>query len=107
MSKKAILILCIIFFLAAILRFYKLGQDPPGLYVDEASIGYNAKLILQKGVDEYGVSHPLFFKAFGEYKMPLYIYAVALSLKTFGINDFAVRFPSALSGFLTVIVFFF
>lgn len=107
MKKYKLLFLLLIVLVGAFLRFNKMEKDPPGLYVDEASIGYNAYTILKTGQDEYGVKYPIFFRAFGEYKMPVYIYATAISMAVFGKNEFAVRFPSALSGTLTIIVFYF
>jgi 4-amino-4-deoxy-L-arabinose transferase-like glycosyltransferase len=104
--RLGIFFLLIIFFLASFLRFYKIDQVPHGLYIDEVSIGYNAYTILTKGVDEHGVSYPLFFEAFGEYKMPIPIYLTSISIAVFGKNDFAVRFPSALFGVLTVLLFY-
>jgi 4-amino-4-deoxy-L-arabinose transferase-like glycosyltransferase len=104
--KRSNILLCIILFLGTLLRFYQIDNNPPGLYVDEVSIGYNAYTILQGGVDEHGVSFPLFFKAFGEYKMPAYIYTTAAAMAVFGKNEFAVRFVSALSGVLTLFVFY-
>lgn len=92
---------------AGFLRFYHLATMPPGLYWDEVSIGYNAYSILKTGQDEHGTPYPLLFKAFGEYKLPVYIYATAASLMLFGRTDFAVRFPSALAGTLTVLLTYF
>src|SRR5947208_3157824 len=59
--------------------FYFAGQrkNPPAFYSDESSIAYNAWTMATNGVDEYGIHHPLFFKAFGEYKNPVYIYLLA------------------------------
>lgn len=105
MKYKILLFLIVLF--AAVLRFYHISNNPPGLYIDEVSIGYNAYSILTTGKDEHNVSHPLWFKAFGEYKMPVYIYATATSIKFFGKNEFAVRFPSALFGTLTVFLLYF
>ncbi len=103
MSKKRyILFFCAIVLLAAALRFYRLSSTPPGLYWDEVSIGYNAYSILLTGKDEFGESYPLIFKAFGEFKLPIYIYTTAASIALFGITDFAIRFPSALAGSLSV-----
>ncbi len=102
----AILLLCIVA-LAAVLRFYKLGSVPYGFYQDESAIGYNALSILETGKDEYGKSFPLYFKSFGDYKLPIYIYSTVVSLAVFGLNEFAVRFPSAFFGLLTVIAFYF
>lgn len=101
------LILIGIVLIGVILRFYKLSDDPPGLYIDEINIGYNADSILKTGKDEYGTRYPLYFRSYGDYKMPLYIYAVSGSIYVFGRNDFAVRFPSALAGSLAVLLMYF
>ena len=101
-------ILVIIFVLAAFLRLYKLGAVPPALYWDEASLGYNAYSILKTGFDEHHNFMPLTnFAAYGDYKPPLYIYATVPSIAVFGLNEFAVRFPSAFFGFLTVVLVYF
>jgi 4-amino-4-deoxy-L-arabinose transferase-like glycosyltransferase len=94
--------LVVIFLLAGLIRFYYLGTSPPGLYVDEAAIGYNAFSILKTGKDEYGEPFPVFFRSFADYKMPLYIYFSVVPIKLFGLNPFAVRFVSALFGTLVV-----
>ncbi len=104
-SRRAWLI-GIILLVAFVLRFYKLGEIPNGLYQDETAIGYNAYSVLTTGRDEHNVSWPLYFKSFGDQKLPIYIYATALSIKAFGLNGFAVRFPSALFGFFSVILFY-
>src|SRR3989344_4753279 len=93
----------LILLLAAALRFIQLGKNPPGLYWDEVSLGYNAYSILKTGKDEHGEFLPLArFKAFGDYKPPGYIYATVPSIALFGLNEFAVRFPSALAGVFMV-----
>ncbi len=106
-DRLYLLTLVLIFSLAFILRFYKLGSIPRGLQQDETSIGYNAYSILKTGKDEYGISYPLYFKAFGEYKMPGYIYLSVAPISFFGLTEFAVRFPSAFFGSVTVIAFYF
>lgn len=105
--KKTQILLILIFALALFLRFYKLGEVPNGLYQDETAIGYNAFSILQTGKDEYGKSLPLYFKSFGDWKLPVYIYSTIIPVKLFGLNEFSVRFPSAVAGFLAVILFYF
>lgn len=102
--KKEIIFLFSVFFLAAFLRFYKLSDVPLGLYVDEASIGYNSYSILKTGKDEYGKSFPVYFRSFGDYKMPLYIYLSTVPIKIFGLSIFSVRFLSAFSGSLTIFI---
>jgi len=100
--KNNILILLIVL-LATILRFYQLGQNPPSLDWDETAHGYNAYSILKTGRDEYGYKLPLSFRSFDDYKPPIYTYLVVPSVAVFGLNDFAVRFPSALLGVLAII----
>ena len=106
--NKTKLYLGIIILLASIVRLYKLGSNPPSLYWDEVSLGYNAYSILTTGRDEHGEWFPISrFIAFGDYKPPGYIYAAVPSLAFFGRNEFAVRFPSALAGIVSVLVTFF
>ena len=102
---KSKLLLVFIFVIAFAVRFYEFGLLPDGLSQDESSIGYNAYSILQTGKDEYGKEFPVSFKAFGEYKLPGYIYLSVPSIAVFGTTPIGVRLPSALFGFLTVIVF--
>ena len=96
-----------IIFLAIFLRVIFLNEVPNGFYSDEASIGYNAYSILKTGKDEHGMLLPLYFKAFGEYKNPVYIYSAIPFIKIFGLNEFAVRLTSALFGTLTVLFTYF
>ncbi len=99
--------LILIFLLAVALRFYQLGQIPSGFVNDEAAFGYNAYSLLKSGRDEFGQSWPLVFRSFGEGKMPVYFYLTIPSILLFGLNEFAVRFPSALFGSLTVLLTYF
>src|SRR3989344_5593497 len=101
-SKKRLIL---IVFLGFVLRFLGLGSNPPGLYWDEVSLGYNAYSILKTGSDEHNRFLPIdTFKAFGDCKPPGYIYATVPSIALFGLNNFAVRLPSALAGTILVLV---
>lgn len=93
--------------LAVLLRFLALEDIPNGLYQDETAIGYNAYSILQTGKDEWGKLFPLYFKSFGDYKLPVYIYLDVLAVKLFGLTEFAVRLPSAVFGVGSVLVLYF
>ncbi len=97
------ILLIVILILAAFLRFYHLGQNPPSLDWDETAEGYNAYSILKTGMDEYGKKFPLSFRSFDDYKPPLYTYMTVPSVGLFGLNDFAVRFPSALLGTFAIL----
>lgn len=91
-----------IFFL---FRLTSLTQFPPGLFVDESSIGLNASTILTTGVDEHGVSYPLYFKAFGDYKNGLFVYSVVPLFKVFGTSIESLRTTAAIWGLATVGIF--
>jgi len=106
MLKDNLALLAIIV-LATVLRFYQLGQNPPSLDWDETAHGYNAYSILKTGRDEYGYKFPLSFRSFDDYKPPLYTYLVVPSIALFGLNNFAVRFPSATLGVLAVVFCYF
>ena len=103
MNKKLILILI----LAAVLRLVSLGSIPAGISPDEVSQGYTAYSLLKTGHDEWGVSWPLTsFRSFVDYKAPLQTYLMIPSIAIFGLNEFAVRLPSAIFGILSVYVIY-
>ncbi len=94
--------LILILLVAAILRFAAMAVIPPGLDWDEAAVGYNAYSLLKTGRDEYGTFWPLLFRSFDDYKLPAIVYLTVPSVALFGLNAFAVRFPSALLGVASV-----
>lgn len=95
-------LLAAIIVLATFMRLWALGEWPHGLDADEVSIGYNAYSVLHTGADEYGERWPAAFRAFGEYKRPLPIYATVPAIALFGLNPTAVRLPAALIGVASV-----
>lgn len=97
------LIFLCIFLFSGFLIFYKLNVNPPSLDWDEASIGYNAYALLKTGADEYGNRLPISIRSFDDFKPPVYIYLDVPSVMVFGLNEFGVRFPSAILGLLTVV----
>jgi len=105
LGKYSVLIVVVIAF---ILRFWNLGINPPSLYWDEVSQGFNSFSILKTGFDEHHEFLPIArFQAFGDYKAPVYIYLDVLPILLFGQTEFAVRFPSAFFGTLTVLLVYF
>src|SRR5260221_8611987 len=87
--------------LLVVLHLVALDSSPPGLYNDEASIGYNAWAVAHYGIDEHGARLPLFFAAFGEYKSPVYVYALAPFTWVLPLTPYLVRLPAALFGLAT------
>src|SRR6266508_1379611 len=78
--------------------FLEVPKNPPGFFIDEASIAYNAHTIALQGRDEHGQSFPLYFQAFGEYKSPVYIYLLAAVFRVTGPSILAARMLSAIFG---------
>ena len=80
----------------------------PGLGVvrlfdwDEINFAESAREMLVTG-DWFNVR--INFEPFWE-KPPLFIWAQALSMKAFGVNEFAARLPNALMGIVTLLLLF-
>ncbi len=86
------------FILAVFLRFYNLGQ--PNLWVDEP---YH--LYVAESIDDNGSLQLPSGETYGRAK--LFAYSTFFSSKLFGLNEFGIRFPSALFGVVVLILFFF
>lgn len=102
-KNKIKVLLFLICLLGFFLRIWQINQTPSSLNWDEVSHGYNAYSILETGKDEWGARWPTIFRAYGDYKLPIYIYLTAASEAVFGLNEFAVRFPSVIAGVLSVL----
>jgi 4-amino-4-deoxy-L-arabinose transferase-like glycosyltransferase len=81
---------------AVSLRFYQLGQLPPGLYRDEAYNGLDALGVLEG-------NYALYFPR-NHGREPLYIYLTAVAISLFGRSAFALRLGAAVIGSLTTLV---
>ena len=59
-----------------------LSTNPPGFYIDESAIAYNAFLIAKTGANEFGTRFPLFFPvytgAWTQYANPTQVYLLAI-----------------------------
>lgn len=84
----------------AALYTYRVTRNPAGFFVDESSIAYNAYTISQSGRDEFGNPWPLYFRAFGDYKNPVYIYLLAVLFKLTGPSILTSRLLSTGAGIL-------
>ena len=72
-------------------------NNPPSLNWDEVSLGYNAFSLLKTGRDEWGTILPLIFRAFGDFKLPAYVYFTVPV-------PFAVRLLSVIFGLLLIVI---
>lgn len=95
----------IILFFAFFLRGYKI-ETLPSLNPDEAALGYNAYSLLQTGKDEHGISWPLHFKSFGDFKPGGYIYLDLPFVKILGLTPLAVRLPNLILSVLSIYIIY-
>jgi len=91
----------ILIFCGLLIYTFRLTDNPAGFFIDESSIAYNAFTISQSGRDEFGNYLPLFFRSFGDYKNPVYIYLLAAIFKITGPSILVARLLSACAGVTT------
>lgn len=106
MPKKRGIILGLIFLFSFLLFTLYSTYVFPTPNWDEVSFGYNAFSILKTGRDEWGNLFPLIFRAFGDYKLPLYAYLSTFSIAILGLNVYAVRLVSILAGSIFPLILF-
>jgi len=106
MKNKYYFLFIILFLITFFLRFWQLDKIPASLNWDEVSHGYNAYSILKTAKDEWGIKLPLIFRAYGDYKLPLYIYLSTPFVAIFGLNAFSIRLLSILAGSILPFIIF-
>lgn len=106
LGKRERLILISILILAAWLRIYHLDEIPPGVFGDEADVGYHAYSLLRTGKDYYSQFLPVYIHSLAEWRAPLLMYATAPFLGLFGLNEWGLRIPSVFFGLLSLIIFY-
>ena len=87
------------------LRLAALGALPFGLNQDEASAGYEAYALLTSGIDRCGKSWPVLFISWGSGQNVLMSYLAMPFIALFGLSEWSLRLPNAISGCLTLFVF--
>ena len=78
-----------------------ISHNPPGFYVDESGIAYNAYLVAKTGAGEFGSRFPLFFQfytgGFTQYANPTSVYLLAVVYWVFGPGILLARLLAAVS----------
>jgi 4-amino-4-deoxy-L-arabinose transferase-like glycosyltransferase len=106
-EQRLKIFLGLIILLSLALRVYHLDKLPTGIFCDEAATGYNAYTILKTGKDEYSTTFPIFFRSFDNFRPGVPFYFSVPFVGLLGLNELAVRLPSAVIGVLNVIVIYY
>src|SRR3989344_4413858 len=104
---KLRIIFLLIIILSILLRGWRVDRFPATLYGDEQAFAWNAYNILKLGQDEYGISYPLQFRSFDDYKAPIPVYLLVPFINIFGLTPFAIRLPIVLASTAMVIATYF
>ncbi len=95
---KKILSVVVLMLISALLIFYRFSTIPKNLSFDEVEF---AKLALSLDKKPY-----IPYSQLATGHSTLYFYKILGSLKTLGVNTFALRFPSAIFGILSILLFY-
>lgn len=95
----------LVLLVALFLRTYKISSTP-AINSDEAALAYNAYSLLETGKDEHGISWPLHFKSFGDFKPGGYVYLALPFVKILGLNAFAIRLPNLILSMFSIYFFY-
>lgn len=103
-GRARVLLLALVILGGLALYTFRVTRNPAGFFIDESSVAYNAYTISQSGQDEFGNSWPLFFRAFGDYKNPVFVYLLAALFKITGPSILTARLVGAIAGVVTALL---
>jgi dienelactone hydrolase len=104
-SKLAFgLIAALLFGAGSALRAIDLGENPPGLWQDEASTGVDALHLFNTGRDRSGRFMPVVARSFGDFPLAGYRYLAAPIVGVFGLSPATERAVACLGG-IALLVF--
>jgi hypothetical protein len=99
LPRYATVVLILAVVLLFLLYISGLSENPPGFYVDESGIAYNAYLVAHTGGGEFGSRFPLFFQFYTsgwtQWANPTQIYLLAIPLLIFKPSIWLARVYSA------------
>jgi hypothetical protein len=95
LERPALLLVLGVALAVATFHFWIDPDNPPGFHRDEAALALNAYTLSTDLRDEDGARLPLFFRSFGDYKSPVFPYALAAVFKVTGPSKSVARGLSA------------
>ncbi|GAB4549506.1 MAG: hypothetical protein Fur002_26660 [Anaerolineales bacterium] len=102
LSKKEWLVFLIILTIGIFARAWNFASMPPGLNVDEASIGIEAYDLYKFGIDRNAVSYPVHLISWGSGQNAFYAYLLIPFILINGLNAFTIRLPMMLASVLSL-----
>lgn len=100
--RKTTFLLILILCVSAVARLVHLGRLPVWFIPEEVSTGWNAFSLLTTGRDEWNTFLPIIFRETGGFKLALNSYLIVPFMAIFGVNELAVRLPTAIAGIISV-----
>src|ERR1041384_3718295 len=107
LSRERVRILAWIAGIAVLFTIYAWGlsKNPPGFYIDESALAYNAYLLAHTGAGEFGPRFPLYFEYYTDtwtqIGCPVQVYLYALLWRFFPPSILLARLFSAFLVFLS------
>ena len=99
LSRFRVIAIVLGFILLYLFYIDSLSTNPPGFYVDESAISYNAYCIAKTGANEFGARFPLFFPVYTggwtQYANPTQIYLLAVPFTVIKPSILVARIYSA------------
>jgi|GEM_PF-255206 len=88
-------------------RMWEFRSVPPGVNVDEASIGIESNDLYKFGMDRNGVSYPVHLISWGSGQNVLYAYMLIPFVALNGLTAVSIRLPMLLLGILSLPLIYF
>lgn len=105
-NKMFNFLILILFFTCFVELFYKLGEVPNGLHVDEAGSLYDALSISDYGVDRFLYKNPVYFINYGGGQSVMYTYLTVIFMKIFGVSLYSFRSVAVVFSLISYYLFY-
>ena len=96
LEKYLIPILLLVFAVFMFSRLLLLGKVPMGIHVDEAGMAYDAKSLIENGMDRHHERMPVYLQNYGGGQSSLYAYLTSIIIKAAGFSVRNIRLTAVL-----------
>ncbi|NLG03622.1 MAG: glycosyltransferase family 39 protein [Clostridia bacterium] len=96
LEQYLIVVLFLIFAVFLCSRLLLLGKLPMGIHVDEVGMAYDAKSLIENGMDRHHVRMPVYLQNFGGGQSALYAYLTGFIIKVAGFSVRNIRLTAVI-----------